>query len=213
MERQASVTDVTIHDSAIVEDGVIIGDHSAIWDNVHIRHGTRIGSHTTVGEKTYIAYDVHVGDYVKINAMVYICAGVTIEEMCMISAGVVFTNDRYPRSMNRDLTALETSDVTEETLSTFVRKGATIGANATIGPGIELGSFCMVGMGAVVTRDVSAQTLVVGNPARAIGHVCICGPRLIDLDSAPPASTPLTCERCGRRYQWDGNQLLDISAS
>jgi acetyltransferase-like isoleucine patch superfamily enzyme len=213
MERQTSIAEVMIHDSAIVEDGVIIGNHSAIWDNVHIRHGAQIGSHTTVGEKTYIAYDVHIGSHVKINAMVYICAGVTIEDMCMISAGVVFTNDRYPRSMNRELTALETSNVTEETLPAFVRKGATIGANATIGPGLELGPFSMVGMGAVVTRNVPAQTLVVGNPARAVGLVCICGPRLIDLDSPPPSNTPLSCERCGRQYQWDGKQLSDTSAS
>jgi hypothetical protein len=128
--------------------------------------------------------------------------------MCMISAGVVFTNDRFPRAMNRELTALETSDPTEETLWTRVCRGTTIGANATIGPGVTLGAFSMVGMGSVVTRNVPDQALVFGNPARVTGYVCICGPRLVSLDLAPPAGTKLDCERCGREYEWDGRALI-----
>jgi len=213
MERQCSAVDVSIHDTAIIEEGVVIGRDTAIWDNVHIRHGAQIGNHTIVGEKSYLAYDVSVGDNVKINAFVYICAGVTIEDMCMISAGTVFTNDLYPRSMNRELTALETSDVTTDTLPTRVRKGTTIGANATIGPGLELGAFCMVGMGAVVTRDVPDQALVVGNPARIVGHVCVCGPRLVDLNSVPSAGSLLKCDRCGRSYEWDGERLREVANS
>jgi UDP-2-acetamido-3-amino-2,3-dideoxy-glucuronate N-acetyltransferase len=144
---------------------------------------------------------------VKINAFVYICTGVVIEDMCMIAAGTVFTNDRYPRSMNRELTDLETSDPTEDTLTTRVERGTTIGANATIGPGITIGSFSMVGMGAVVTADVPAQALVIGNPAHVVGHVCVCGPRLVTLDAAPDAGTSVTCARCGRVYGWDGAVL------
>jgi acetyltransferase-like isoleucine patch superfamily enzyme len=158
--------EVVVHPTALVESGVSLGDFSRVWDNAHIRRDARLGRHVTVGEKTYIAYGVEIGDNVKINAFVYICAGVTIEDMCMISAGVVFTNDRFPRAMNRELTALETSDPTEETLHTRVCQGATIGANATIGPGITLGAFSMIGMGSVVTRDVPGQALVFGNPAR-----------------------------------------------
>ena len=130
----------------MIEDRVEIGPHSSIWDNVHIRHDTRLGHHCSVGEKTHIAYDVAIGNYVKINAFVYICTGVEIEDMCMISANTVFTNDRFPRAMNRELTDLETSDPTEETLQTRVRQGCTIGASATIGPGVTLGRFSMVGM-------------------------------------------------------------------
>jgi acetyltransferase-like isoleucine patch superfamily enzyme len=198
---------VTIHPTALIEEGVEIGEHSSVWDNVHIRRNARLGHHTSVGGKSYIAYDVQIGNYVKINASVYICAGVTVEDMCMISAGTIFTNDRFPRSMNRDLTDLETSDPTEETLSTLVKKGATIGAGAVIGPGIALGEFCMVGMGAVLTRNVPAQALVVGNPARIVGYVCICGPRLINLQQAPSVGSQAACERCGRIYAWDGIRL------
>ena len=116
-----------------------IDDYSSIWDHVHIRHNTILGHHTSVGEKTHISYEVRIGNYVKINAFVYICTGVVIEDMCMISAGTVFTNDRFPRAMNRELTELETSDPTEETLLTTVRRGCTIGAHATIGPGGDAG--------------------------------------------------------------------------
>ena len=204
--------EVVVHPTALVEDGVILGDHTRVWDNVHIRRNARIGKHVTVGEKSYVAYDVEIGDYVKINAFVYICAGVTIEEMCMLSAGVVFTNDRFPRAMNRELTALETSDPTDETLATRVRRGTTIGANATIGPGVTLGAFSMVGMGSVVTRNVPDQALVIGNPARVTGYVCVCGPRLVSLDRAPHSGTKLECERCRRAYEWDGRSLIAESA-
>ncbi len=200
--------EVVVHPSALVEDGVVLGDHTRVWDNVHIRRNARLGRHVSVGEKTYIAYDVEIGDFVKLNAFVYICAGVTIEEMCMISAGVVFTNDRFPRAMNKELTGLETSDPTEETLVTRVGRGTTIGANATIGPGVILGAFSMVGMGSVVTRNVPDQALVFGNPARVTGYVCICGPRLVSLNLAPPTGTEVECERCRRKYEWDGRGLI-----
>jgi len=198
---------VRVHPSAIVEEGVCIGDHTSVWDNVHIRRNASLGHHSSVGEKTYIAYDVAIGNYVKINAFVYICAGVSVEDMCMISAGTTFKNDRFPRAMNRDLSGLETSDPTEETLSTLVRQGTTIGASATIGPGVTLGEFSMIGMGAVVTRDVPPQGLVVGNPAKLVGHVCICGPRLVNLEPPPTTDAPVACERCGRAYAWDGERL------
>ncbi len=196
-----------IHPTALIEEGVEIGEHSSVWDNVHVRRNARLGHHTSVGEKSYIAYDVSIGNYVKINAFVYICAGVTVEDMCMISAGTVFTNDRFPRAMNRQLTDLETSDPTEETLSTRVGKGCTIGAQATIGPGLTLGEFSMIGMGSVVTRDVPAQGLVVGNPARLVGYVCLCGPRLLSLDKAPAAGGRIVCHRCQRAYVWTGKGL------
>lgn len=196
-----------VHPTALLEEGVELAEGVSIWDNVHIRRNARIGSNTSVGEKSYIAYDVSIGRNVKINAFVYICAGVTIEDMCMISAGTVFTNDRFPRAMNRQLTALETSNPTDETLSTLVRRGTTIGAHATIGPGITLGEFCMVGMGSVVTRDVPAQALVIGNPARVVGYVCVCGPRLVNLTVPPSLEGNVQCHRCGRQYQWFGEGL------
>ncbi|MGH9381493.1 MAG: DapH/DapD/GlmU-related protein [Thermoanaerobaculia bacterium] len=189
-----------IHPTAIVEEGVEIGNGTRVWDHVHIRKDARIGRSCIIGEKTYIAYDVVIGDCVKVNTAVYICTGVTVEDFCMLSAHVVFTNDRFPRAGDRELTGLETSDVSEETLRTRVGRGATVGANATIGPGITLGTFSMVGMGAVVTRDVPARGLVVGNPARLVAWVCQCGPPLVRFAGEPAAGGDVACTRCGRRY-------------
>ena len=170
-----------IHPTALVEEGVVIGPGSSVWDNVHIRRGARIGRQCIVGEKTYVAYDVVIGNLVKINAVVYICAGVTIDDGVMISAHTVFTNDRFPRATDPELLGLRTSDPTEETLRTRVRQGVTIGAGAVIGPGLTLGSWCLVGMGSVVTRDVPPHALVMGNPATVRGIVCRCGQPLLQL--------------------------------
>lgn len=186
-----------VHSTANLEEGVKIGENTQVWDHVHIRKNTQIGSDTIIGEKSYIAYNVIIGNYVKINSMVYICTGVTIEDMCMISAGTVFTNDTYPRAMNRDLSGLEKSDPTENTLRTTVEKGCTIGANATIGPGLVLGSFSMIGMGSVVTKNIPSYALAVGNPAKIIGYVCICGPRLEINEN------PIFCHQCQRKYAWN----------
>lgn len=192
----------TIHPTAIIEDGVRLGKGTAVWDNVHIRRGASIGKECIVGEKTYIAYDVTIGDFCKLNAGVYVCAGVTIGDYVMLSAHTVFTNDRFPRAFDRTLDGLATSEPTEETLSTRVGKGVTTGANVTIGPGLVVGDFAMIGMGSVVTRNVSPHALVTGNPARLAGYVCACGPALVKLPGwlKDPSGTRYTCPRCGRVY-------------
>ena len=196
-----------VHETAIIEEGVRLGQGTRVWDNAHLRHGARVGRHCIVGDKTYIAYDVVIGDFVKLNTAVYICAGVTVEDLVMLSAHTVFTNDRFPRSGNIDLTGLETSDVTEETLETRVCRGVTTGAGAIIGPGLTLGEFCMVGMGSVVTRDVAPYALVVGNPARQVAWVCRCGPPVARLRDEPAPGAALTCERCGREYRLGDGDL------
>lgn len=200
-----------IHETARVEHGAAIGARTAVWDHVHVRAGARIGRDCIVGEKTYVAYDVHVGDLVKINTSVYLCAGVTIGDGVMLSAHVVFTNDRFPRATDPELTALRPSAPDEDTLATHVDAGATVGAAAVIGPGVRIGCWAMVGMGAVVTRDVPAHALVVGNPARLVGVVCRCGSPVqrfdtpIDLGRGPatPSGT-WSCDRCGRSVTWPG---------
>jgi len=187
-----------IHPTALVEDGVRIGLRTQVWDGVHLRGPSSIGHDCIIGEKTYVAYGVEIGNFVKINAMVYIPTGITIEDRVMIAAGVIFTNDRYPRAFDDHGGGLAPSGPTEETVYGRVAEGATIGAGARIGPGVVVGTYAMVGMGAVVTVDVPAHALVVGNPARIRGWVCICGRPL-------PGETPdelLTCGRCGRRYGW-----------
>jgi acetyltransferase-like isoleucine patch superfamily enzyme len=187
-----------IHSSAIIEDGISIGAGTSVWDNVHIRKNTVIGDNCIIGEKTYIAYDVKIGNGVKINSFVYICTSVTIEDQVMISAGTVFTNDRFPRAFDFDNQSVKTSDPTEETLETIVRKGVTIGAGCTIGPGIELGEYSMVGMGSVVTRSVLPYQLVYGNPAKPHGYVCICG---------EPLTLKYVCPRCSREYRLEQGGL------
>jgi UDP-2-acetamido-3-amino-2,3-dideoxy-glucuronate N-acetyltransferase len=191
-----------IHPTARIEDGVRIGAETTIWDHVHIRHSTQIGEQCIVGEKTYIAYGVHIGNRVKINAFVYICTAVTVEDGVMISAGVVFTNDRYPRATTPDLKWLRSSGPDEHTLPTLVREGATIGAASTIGCNLVIGRFAMVGMGSLVTKSVPDFALVVGNPARTVGYVCRCGNPLMQTNGEPlPDSGDLGCAACALRYR------------
>jgi UDP-2-acetamido-3-amino-2,3-dideoxy-glucuronate N-acetyltransferase len=204
--------EVRIHATALVETGVVIGAGTSVWDSVHLRGpGTVIGEDCIIGEKSYIAYGVDIGDRVKINAFVYICTGVTIEDGVMISAGTTFTNDRYPRATTGDLTKLRPSEPDEHTLPTIVRAGTTIGARATIGPGIELGRFSMVGMAAAVTRSVADFHLVVGHPARTVAAVCRCGePFLRTVDGLLPDTADVECPGCGLRYGVTDNRVREL---
>jgi UDP-2-acetamido-3-amino-2,3-dideoxy-glucuronate N-acetyltransferase len=199
-----------IHPSALVEDGVEIGEGSAVWDAVHIRDGARIGAGCIVGEKTYIAGGVVVGDLVKINAMAYLCAGVTLERGVMVAAGVIFTNDRYPRATTPDLAELRPSEADDETLPTLVREGATIGAGAVVGCGLEVGRFALVGMGAVITRSVPDFHLVVGNPARSVAALCRCGEPLVRFKTGATTDGEHTCGACGRRYAIAGRAVTEL---
>lgn len=188
-----------IHPTALIEAGVDIGARTSIWDNVHVRGPSSIGHDCIIGEKTYIAYGVRVGSFVKINAQVYVCTAVTIEDGVMVAAGVIFTNDRYPRAFAVDGN-LADSAPTADTLSTVVRRGCTIGAGARIGPGLDIGAFSMVGMGAVVVHDVPPHGLVYGNPARMHGYVCVCGSPLAGFHVATGSGRPGTCVACGRGF-------------
>lgn len=203
------IENARVHPTAIVEDDVTIGARSSIWDAVHIRRGARLGSDCIVGEKSYIAYDVHIGDRCKINAMVYICAGVTIETGVMIGAATTFTNDRFPRACTPDLSELLPSAPDESTEETRVCEGATIGANCTIGPGITIGRFAMVGMAAVVTRNVGEFQIVIGAPATLYGLVCRCGQLMRKMQSGEPYSGDLTCSRCERGYSVARNRVTE----
>ena len=206
------MTEVRIHPTALIEDGVEIGDGTSIWDNAHVRGPSRIGRQCIVGEKSYIAYGVEIGDRVKINAMVYVCTGVTIETGVMIAAGTIFTNDRFPRATMPDLMELRDSGPDEHTLPTLVREGVTIGAGSVIGCDLEIGRFAMVGMGAVVTRDVPDFHLVVGQPASTIGYVCRCGHPIHRIRGNEP-SDPLDvqCSACGLEYSIRDGVALEHS--
>jgi UDP-2-acetamido-3-amino-2,3-dideoxy-glucuronate N-acetyltransferase len=203
---------VRVHPTAIIEEGVVLGPGTAVWDNVHVRRDARLGDECIVGEKTYIAYGVRIGHRVKINAMVYLCAGVTLEDGVMIGAGTVFTNDRFPRATTPDLTQLRSSDPDEHTRPTLVRQGATIGAQCTIGCDLVIGRFAMVGMGSVVTRSVPDFHLVLGNPARSVGCVCRCGQRIAQFPAdAPMDVEAAVCRECGRRYASRGGAVSELS--
>lgn len=192
-----------IHPTALIENDVAIGDNTSVWDNVHIRFGTTIGEQCIIGEKTYIAYGVKIGHRVKINAFVYICNAVTIEDGVMIAAGTIFTNDRFPRATTPDLKQLRPSDPDEHTLPTLVKAGATVGAGCVIGNDLSIGRWAMVGMGSVVTKSVPDFHLVLGNPARSVGAVCMCGPMFMKFDGKP-FDGDVTCKSCGTGYHIKG---------
>jgi acetyltransferase-like isoleucine patch superfamily enzyme len=201
-----------IHPTAIIEDNVEIGPGTAVWDNVHIRGSTRIGEQCVIGEKSYVAYGVQIGNRVKINAFVYICTAVTIEDGVMISAGTIFTNDRFPRATTSDLRRLRPSDPDEHTLPTLVRAGATIGAGSVIGNDLTIGRFAMVGMGSIVTKSVPDFHLVIGHPAVSAGCVCRCG-QLLERFSQQQAHAErvLTCRVCGLSYSANERIITELS--
>ena len=149
--------DAYIHPYALVEDGVKLGDDTRVWAFVHILPGAVIGGECNICDHVFIEGDVVIGDRVTIKCGVQVWDGLRIESDVFIGPNATFTNDPYPRSKQEF-----------ELLHTLVKEGATIGANATIIPGITIGEKAMVGAGAVVTKDVPARTLVLGNPARVI---------------------------------------------
>jgi acetyltransferase-like isoleucine patch superfamily enzyme len=203
---------VRIHPSALVEENVLLGDGTSVWDAAHIRQGAQLGDECIVGGKSYIAYDVCIGNRVKINALAYICNAVTIEDGVMVSAGVIFTNDRFPRATTTDLAQLRSSAPDEHTLPTLVREGATIGAGAIIGCDLTIGRFAMVGMGSVVTRSVPDFHLVVGNPARSIGCVCRCGEPLLKWgDETTGESRRVKCGTCELTYRIRDRVVCEVS--
>jgi acetyltransferase-like isoleucine patch superfamily enzyme len=202
-----------IHPTAIIEENVVIGSETFVWDNVHIRHSTQIGEQCIIGEKTYIAYGVRIGSRVKINAFVYICAAVTIEDGVMISAGTLFTNDRFPRAATSDLKQLRPSEPAEHTMPTLVREGSTIGAGCVIGNDLSIGRFAMVGMGSVVTRSVPDFHLVLGNPAASVGCVCRCGQLLVRfLKNVHVDPAEHSCGACGLKYLIKDNVVTELNS-
>lgn len=203
---------VRIHPTAIIEDNVQIGAGSSVWDNVHIRHSSTIGEQCIIGEKTYIAYGVNIGNRVKINAMVYVCNAVTIEDGVMISAGTIFTNDRFPRATTSDLKELRSSDPDEHTLPTLVQAGATIGAGCTIGNDLTIGRFAMVGMGSLVTKSVPDFHLAIGHPAKSVGAVCRCGQLLMRFsESLNNEKATVQCSVCALPYEIAGQVVTELN--
>ena len=156
------MTEVTIHPTAIVDAGAIIGNGTRIWHFCHVMPTAVIGANCNLGQNVFIDNKVTIGDGVKIQNNVSVYNGVTIEEDVFVGPSVVFTNVINPRSF------IERKN---EFKPTLLKKGATIGANATIICGISIGEYAMIGAGTVVTKDVAPYALVVGNPGRQVGSV------------------------------------------
>ncbi len=189
-------TTVRIHPTAEVSAQASIGQGTSIWNQAQVREGARIGRGCVIGKNTYIDVDVDIGDNVKVGNNVSLFHGVSVEDGVFIGPHACFTNDRLPRAVNPDGSPKGADDW--EVSRIRVRHGASIGANATIVAGVTIGPWAMVGSGSVVTHDVAAQELVVGNPARRLGSVCVCGQSLRDAADGTLFSGP--CPRCGRAF-------------
>lgn len=184
---------VRIHPTAEVSDRASIGEGTGIWHQCQIRDGASIGRHCILGKGVYVDFDVRIGNNVKVQNYVSIYHGVEIEDGVFIGPHVCFTNDNFPRAVNPDGSLKSAQDW--EVGRVLIKRGVALGANATILPKVVVGEWAMVGAGAVVTKDVPAYGLVVGNPARLIGFVCPCGHRL--QAGAPVGETmPAYCPHC-----------------
>ncbi len=187
VEAPSVEPDYFVHESSYVDDGVQIGDGTRIWHFSHVLKNCRIGRDCNVGQNVVIGPEVTVGDNVKIQNNVSVYPGVTLEDYVFCGPSMVFTNVYNPRSEIRRM---------DELRPTLVRRGATIGANATIVCGVTLGRFAFIGAGAVVLKDVPDFALMAGNPARRIGWMCRCGHRIDFEEEAAQGS----CRQCDRTY-------------
>ncbi|MFE0590836.1 acyltransferase [Micromonospora sp. NBRC 101691] len=167
---------VFVHPSADVEEGARIGDGTKVWHLAHVRSTARIGGGCVIGRNVYVDSNVVIGDLCKVQNNVSVYQGVTLEDEVFVGPCAVFTNDFRPRAQNPDW----------QITPTLVRRGASIGANATLVCGIEVGEYAMIAAGSVVTRDVAPYQLVAGNPARPKGWVNEKG----EVVSRDPANPP-----------------------
>lgn len=186
------------HESAIVDEGAIIGEDSRVWHFTHICGGARIGVGVSLGQNVFVGNKVVIGDRCKIQNNVSIYDNVTLEEGVFCGPSMVFTNVYNPRSL------IERKDEYRDTL---VKRGATLGANCTLICGVTIGEFAFVGAGAVVNRDVPAHALVVGVPARQVGWMSEFGEQ---LELPVQGEGRATCASSGKHYMLRGGRLEAI---
>jgi UDP-2-acetamido-3-amino-2,3-dideoxy-glucuronate N-acetyltransferase len=181
-----------VHESAFIDDEVEIGNGTTIWHVSHVLRNSQIGKNCRIGQNVVIGPNVSIGSGVKIQNNVCVYEGVTLEDDVFCGPSMVFTNVFNPRSEIRRM---------EELRPTLVRRGATLGANCTIICGVTIGQYAFIGAGAVVTKDVPDFALVVGNPAKIVGWMCVCGHRIIFNGEEGPGA----CQECRQTY-WKAGQ-------
>jgi len=184
-----------VHESAFIDDDVEIGEGTTIWHVSHIMKHSRIGKHCRIGQNVVIGPNASIGNGVKIQNNVSVYEGVTLEDDVFCGPSMVFTNVFNPRSQIRRM---------DELRPTLVRRGASLGANCTIVCGVTIGQYAFIGAGAVVLRDVPDFALVVGNPGRIVGWMCVCGNR-IDCDGENGRGV---CRVCRQTYRKAGQEVL-----
>ncbi len=186
------------HESSYVDEGAVIGEGTKIWHFSHILPGAVIGERCNLGQNVVVMGGTRIGNNVKIQNNVSVYEGVELEDDVFCGPSCVFTNVNNPRShVSRK----------SEYRRTLVRRGSSIGANATIVCGVTLGEYCFIGAGAVVRSDVPAYALMVGVPARRVGWMCQCGVRLQLKDGRA------SCAACGTAYRESGGVLERIDPS
>jgi UDP-2-acetamido-3-amino-2,3-dideoxy-glucuronate N-acetyltransferase len=185
-----------IHPTAEVEEGAQVGRNTRIWHYVHIRSGAIIGEDCNLGHSVYIDSGAVIGNCVKLQNRVSVYKGVTLEDGVFVGPHATFTNDKYPRSIKPDGSLVVDDDWVQ--VATVVKHGASIGAAATILPGVTIGRWAMVGADALVAADVPDHALVIGSPARQVGWVCRDGRTLRRTEAG------WTCPECGDSYDFPG---------
>lgn len=189
---------ITIHPSAIVDEGAQVGDGTRIWHFVHVCGGARIGKSVSLGQNVFVGNTAVIGDNCKIQNNVSVYDMVVLEEGVFCGPSMVFTNVYNPRSL------IERKN---EYRSTLVKRGATLGANCTVVCGVQIGKFAFVGAGAVITNDVPDYALVVGVPARHVGWMSEFGDKL----NLPLIGTGIAyCEHTGSKYVLKDNQVNKV---
>ena len=189
-----------IHESSYADEPCEIGEGTKIWHFSHVMANSKIGRRCNIGQNVVISPDVKIGDNVKIQNNVSVYTGVELEDDVFCGPSMVFTNVINPRSH------IVRRDAYKRTL---VKRGASIGANATVVCGNTVGSYAFIGAGAVVTKDVPDYGLIVGNPGKLAGWMCQCGVKL-DIEPRGKGKQKATCSACGKTYRKKGGVVGEV---